>query len=215
MNHGKPPALATWVLDHLRSGVTDEALSGDLLEAFCAGRSGAWYWYQVIAAIAISWGRNLWHRRGILFFAAVWSVFSPAWRLIVRLSTMTSFAGYSSLAPWPWSFLSIFIFAAVAALVFIWLGIAVYWALHLLAFGKLFLRSVRKSLLWGFAAYALSQTCMLAIDLHYPQPAGHASLSLLGVVAWKTLLRFPYFIATATTLWFLASRDKPEQVRAA
>jgi hypothetical protein len=32
---------------------------------------------------------------------------------------------------------------------------------------------------------------------------------------WSTLLRFPYFIGTATTLWFLASRDKPKQVRAA
>jgi hypothetical protein len=111
----------------------------------------------------------------------------------------------------------------VIAMLFIWLGVAVYSTLHLLAFGKLFFRSVRKGFLWGLVAYALAQACKLAISLHYPQPASHAghwgSLTMLGVIqnlgTWSALLRFPYFIGTATTLWFLASRDKPEQVRAA
>jgi hypothetical protein len=52
MNNRKPPALATWMLDHLGSRGSNEALSGDLLEAFRTGRSAGWYWYQVIAAIA-------------------------------------------------------------------------------------------------------------------------------------------------------------------
>ena len=72
-------------------------------------------------------------------------------------------------------------------------------------------------------AYGLAQACKLAISIHYPQPPSHAehwgSLTVLGVIenfgTWSTLLRFPYFIGTATTLWFLESRDKPEQVRAA
>jgi hypothetical protein len=223
MNNRKPPALATWMLDHLRSGESNEALSGDLLEAFRTGRSAGWYWYQVIAAIAIAWGRNVWHHRVTLFFAVVWSVFSPAWLLLPVRFSLDSLVGDTSHIPWPWSFICAIVFGAVIAMLFIWLGVAVYSTFHLLARGNLSLRSVRKGFLWGLVAYGLAQACKLAISIHYPQPPSHAehwgSLTVLGVIEnfgpWSTLLRFPYFIGTATTLWFLESRDMPEQVRAA
>ena len=223
MNNRKPPALATWMLDHLRSRGSNEALSGDLLEAFRTGRSAGWYWYQVIAAIAIAWGRNVWHHRVTLFFAAVWSVFSPAWLPLPVRFSLDSLVGDTSHIPWPWSFICAIVFGAVIAMLFIWLGVAVYSTFHLLAHGNLPLRSVRKGFLWGLVAYGLAQACKLAISIHYPQPPSHAehwgSLTVLGVIenfgTWSTLLRFPYFIGTATTLWFLESRDKREQVRAA
>lgn len=223
MNNRKPPALATWMLDHLRSRGSNEALSGDLLEAFRTGRSTGWYWYQVIAAIAIAWGRNVWHHRVTFFFAAVWSVFSPAWLLLPVRFSLDSLVGDTSHIPWPWSFICAIVFGAVIAMLFIWLGVAVYSTFHLLAHGNLSLRSVRKGFLWGLVAYGLAQACKFAISIHYPQPPSHAehwgSLTVLGVIenfgTWSTLLRFPYFIGTATTLWFLQSRDNPEQVRAA
>ncbi len=34
MNASKPPALATWMLEHLLWGGRNEALAGDLLEEF-------------------------------------------------------------------------------------------------------------------------------------------------------------------------------------
>jgi hypothetical protein len=127
---------------------------------------------------------------------------------------LDNLVGDTSQIPWPWSFICACVFAAVIAMLFIWLGVAVYSTLHLLAFGKLFFRSVQKGFLWGLVAYALAQACKIAISIHYPQPASHAehwgSLTMLGA-----LLHFPYFIGTATTLWFLASRDKPEQAHAA
>jgi hypothetical protein len=140
----------------------------------------------------------------------------------VRFS-LDSVVGDTSRIPWPWSFICAIVFGAVVAMLFIWLGVAVYSTLHLLAFGKLFFRSVRKGFLWGLAAYALAQACKFAISIHYPQPANHAehwgSLTVLGVIesfgTWSALLRFPYFIGTATVLWFLAPGDKPKQVRAA
>ncbi len=46
-----PPRLASLLLDWLAPG--NEALRGDLDEEFAAGRGGAWYWRQVIAAIAV------------------------------------------------------------------------------------------------------------------------------------------------------------------
>jgi xanthine/uracil permease len=147
----------------------------------------------------------------------------PAWLLLPVRFSLDSLVGDTSHIPWPWSFICAIVFGAVIAMLFIWLGVAVYSTFHLLAHGNLSLRSVRKGFLWGLVAYGLAQACKLAISIHYPQPPSHAehwgSLTVLGVIenfgTWSTLLRFPYFIGTATTLWFLESRDKPEQVRAA
>jgi hypothetical protein len=229
MNHREPPALATWILDHLTSRGSNEALSGDLLEAFRTGRSAGWYWYQVIVAIAIAWGQNVWHHRASLFLAAIWSLFSPAWRLLSIRFSESSLYGYIWRIPWPWSTACDLALNVMAPpLLFIWIGVAVYSTLHLLGFGKLPLRSVRKGFLWGFVAYALAWACLFAMPIYNPQVAGHAvhavkvnwrSLTVLGVIGnfgtWNALVRLPYFIGTATTLWFLASRDKPEQVRTA
>ena len=221
MNNRKPPALATWMLDHLRSRGSNEALSGDLLEAFRTGRSTGWYWYQVIAAIAIAWGRNVWHHRVTLFFAAVWSVFSPAWLLLPVRFSLDSLVGDTSHIPWPWSFICAIVFGAVIAMLFNWLGVAVYSTFHLLAHGNL--SSICPEGVLGFSgirAGADMQVCD-----QYPLSAASqpcralGSLTVLGVIenfgTWSTLLRFPDFIGTATTLWFLQSRDNPEQVRAA
>jgi hypothetical protein len=54
---GRPaPWVATALFDWLAPG--QEALAGDLLEAYHAGRSRAWYWRQTIIAIAITTGRD-------------------------------------------------------------------------------------------------------------------------------------------------------------
>ena len=46
------PALATWLL--LRLGPHDESFAGDLAEEHAAGRSRAWYWRQVLSAVALT-----------------------------------------------------------------------------------------------------------------------------------------------------------------
>ena len=70
MHRREPPPLATWMLEHLASGDRDEALSGDLLEQFRAGRGGGWYWRQVFAACAVSWSNSLSARGTALLFAS-------------------------------------------------------------------------------------------------------------------------------------------------
>lgn len=223
MNHREPPALATWLLNHLTSKRNNDALSGDLLEAFRTGHSPGWYWYQVIAAIAIDWGRNVWHQRTTLLFAAIWSIFSPAWILFTTRLNVGTLVGYSSRIPWPWSFLCDYAFFAVVSSLFIWLGVAIYSSFHLIAFGKLPLRSVWKGFLCGLLAYALVRACLIAVTIYSPPPARHVvdwrTLTMVGAIedfgSWNTLLRVPYFIGTVTTLWFLVSRRKPEPARTA
>jgi hypothetical protein len=52
-----PPAGATGLL--LRFGPQDDALVGDLVEEYRSGRSRAWYWRQVLAAVALGAGRQV------------------------------------------------------------------------------------------------------------------------------------------------------------
>ena len=53
MKPAKPPALATWLVEHLNPGSCNEALIGDLLEQFSQGRSVTWYWRQVLFVILL------------------------------------------------------------------------------------------------------------------------------------------------------------------
>src|SRR5262249_13862540 len=52
-----PPRLASWLLKHFGPRLSLEALTGDLHEGFSQGKSAAWYWRQVLAAIA--WRKHL------------------------------------------------------------------------------------------------------------------------------------------------------------
>jgi hypothetical protein len=64
MNGRPPPAVATWVLQHLGAGTHEEALAGDLIEQYARGRSRLWYWQQVLIAI--------WFARARSFQARSW-----------------------------------------------------------------------------------------------------------------------------------------------
>jgi hypothetical protein len=52
----RAPRIATALLDRLAPD--QEAMVGDLLEAYHSGRSRAWYWRQVIIAVALSTARD-------------------------------------------------------------------------------------------------------------------------------------------------------------
>ncbi len=77
MRSSEPPALATWMLEHLTLGDRKESLAGDLLEEFQRRRSVVWYWRQVLGAILVSLSNELrvqWVAVSAQFaFAVVWT----------------------------------------------------------------------------------------------------------------------------------------------
>jgi len=54
MRSSHPPIVATCLLERLLSDKENESLIGDLIEDYGRGRSDAWYWRQVLAAIVVS-----------------------------------------------------------------------------------------------------------------------------------------------------------------
>ena len=59
MSERVPPKLASWLLKRCGSPIHGESLEGDLFEQYQEGRSRAWYWGQVTAAIWIAGARFL------------------------------------------------------------------------------------------------------------------------------------------------------------
>jgi hypothetical protein len=101
MRASEPPPLATWLLNHLRHGDEDEALLGDLLEDFRRGRSAAWYWRQVLAAILVGLLQALRHRWATVCFAILWTCgiallfIKNPWPLPQVYSLLAPFYGWS------------------------------------------------------------------------------------------------------------------------
>src|SRR5712691_6003169 len=54
-----PPGVAVWLLKRLGPGDTNESLAGDLMEEYQRRRSPAWYWKQVLIAIAAGAGHDI------------------------------------------------------------------------------------------------------------------------------------------------------------
>lgn len=83
MNSAKPPRLAAWILQEFGPELNQEALAGDLNEAFQQGRSKAWYWRQVVAAIR--WPRLI---RPLLGSALLgWLLTSSIWKPVPTLAS--------------------------------------------------------------------------------------------------------------------------------
>ena len=54
MSQRRPPAIATWLIDHLGPVRHHESLTGDLIEQYRQGRSESWYWRQVVLAVLLA-----------------------------------------------------------------------------------------------------------------------------------------------------------------
>jgi hypothetical protein len=110
MKSAQPPATATWLLEHLSSGRSNDSLKGDLLEEYRSGRSGAWYWRQVLMTIAVTfWKEISAHKllavRAVATGGAVWYLYALVmFKLLIpsgqNLPPAFRFGPYSGFAWW-------------------------------------------------------------------------------------------------------------------
>jgi hypothetical protein len=77
MKSANAPRLAAWILEHFGPELNQEALAGDLNEAMAQGRSSAWYWRQVMAAVR--WRRLLYALLITVAFSW-WMTLPDMWR---------------------------------------------------------------------------------------------------------------------------------------
>lgn len=214
MNRSEPPRTATWLLEHLMSADNNDALAGDLLESFRAGRTAGWYWQQVFAAIALRTLRCYKRHRFVILFATSWAMLSPAWNLIlIRLRNTSDFEGFVWRIAWPWSTVCDIGLSTALNFLFVLAGVLIYAILlkSLLVPANLnrFGRRVAISLFGFIAAIACEIAIALLMRPLLSQPAGRGvdvrTLTLSGVIVnfglWGITTRIPYLVATACALW--------------
>ena len=80
MKSAKPPVVPTWLLERIGSDSNDAVL-GDLIEQYGAGRSRFWYWRQALATVLFSATRDIRAYKLLAFRALV-----SGWILYVAFS---------------------------------------------------------------------------------------------------------------------------------
>jgi hypothetical protein len=220
MYRREPPSRATWILEHLAAGEQDEALTGDLIEEFRAGRSSLWYWRQVLAACFVSWSSGLSARVPALCFALLWSTLAPVWYVLLDLSArQLSFEKlFDSLAPFS------LIIAPIAWTIvhapFLWAGILAYQLAHAWLGKKLGRRELRRA--YWLATLILPPVYFVAFVFvtiyRYSVPGlAHARLtgpSFAHVADFGLLadiIRVPYFLALLVALWGTVRVSRPQR----
>ncbi len=210
MHSRVPPPRATWILEHLAAGEREEALTGDLIEEYRSGRSGGWYWQQVLLACIVSWSRGLSARVPVIFYALIWSILAPTWYVLIDRSAhqftfnklFDSLAPFSLvLAPMVWT---------IAHAAFLWAGLLIYQLAHAILGRKLRRGDLRRA--FWLATFILPPVYFVTfvfVDLYqYSVPAlAHARLAatslaqITDVGLLSDLIRVPYFVALLCALW--------------
>lgn len=213
MNRREPPPIAVWMLEHLNSGERDEALAGDLLEAFQAGRSDGWYWRQASGACVVSWFEGLRARASMLVFALLWSIMAPAWNVLCQKVESGQFSTtfvnelISKLGGPFWLFAVLPSWIILHA-VFLWGGLLIFSLLHTRIGGNLYRVKYERAFLMApliftpvyGALYLLVTLNWYGYFENFPllnSPWGQfADLRVLA-----DAIRLPYFLALLCALW--------------
>jgi hypothetical protein len=217
MSRREPPPQATWMLENLTSGRRDEALAGDLLEEFRAGRSNGWYWRQVLSACAVSWSKSLAVRGPALAFALLWSALAPAWKIIVDRITATPLL--TSMGQVLSPFWLPFALAGWIALhaTFLWSGILAYLLAHTILGRTIRQREARRAFWVAPLVFPpIAGLTFVLANLYWYSLPGLAQAKLastsLGQIAdfgiLPDLIRIPYFLALLAALWTALPQSK-------
>jgi len=198
----KPPALATWILEHLQPGEKNHALEGDLAEEFGNGRSSIWYWRQVLAAVAIGLAGTIREHWLAMVFAALWTAPIPTLDIFVlRKIEMTPFFAQRWGLAWPLSTICDLGLTIAWAILYIWLGLAVSFLAHWIAEQSTPLRRLKRSLLVSGSVFVALFATLMVLWLEFSLFHGEridirqlTPLSAMTVPAFL-LARVPNWIA--------------------
>ena len=199
MKSSKPPAIATWLLQHLGDGVKNEALTGDLLEELSQGRSAGWYWRQVVAALFASF----WKRSRILWVAAgftvVWiCVIDASSQWLIHISHSHLFEGLISWGltfAWPLSEVyAITFFTTLTALPLL-ISLSIYLGIT----KRVSWRGLLQGLLVGMVGFAFAYVGLMLLP---SQPHG-----FVGTFARRVVGSLPLFVGLALSLWTARAND--------
>ena len=197
MTRMEPPPLATWILERCIPGQRDQALAGDLLEAFQAGRSDRWYWRQALAAFAVGWAKYLGDRAPLIVFAMLWSILAPAWVAVVERVQNTNLPWPVSVATW-----------VVLNLSFLWTGMLLFAAFHRRVSVALSTKKLKRACAMAAAiflpAYFLTFILMnlfswpgIGIEWRLFDPLDE----ITDFALWADALRFPYLLTILWSMW--------------
>lgn len=154
MTLSKPPALATWMLEHLVFGVDNDALAGDLLEEFGHRRSAGWYWRQVLMAIFVGFSKELGRQWRAAVFALAWNYASViALRVLYQNSQFHSIFGWSLRHDWPESGILTTTIQVFPQILMWWLGLGLHLTMMRAFSARRFARGVLISLFCMLLAF--------------------------------------------------------------
>ena len=217
MRRTEPPPLATWMLEHLVPADHGDALAGDLLEDFRAGRSDSWYWRQTLSACGVSWAEGLRVRIPLVLFALVWSMLAPAWKVFI--DGIISAPVFDRIWPYlgPFSILVALPGWIVLHSIFLWAGILVYYVANTSLGKALRSRDIKRAFVLAPLVFTpIYGAFFLWADLYWYSFFANAKLAttLLGQISdlqsLADVLRLPFFIALLCALWNLV----PQSARA-
>lgn len=178
MRSADPPSIATWMLEHWTPGLRNDGLAGDLLEEFRSGRkyrARAWYWRQVLAAIAIGCFREILNHRSAILFAVLWAIVSPAWVVLSTNTEAHSRAfGLMWQMDWPWSTICAIALSLATSLLFIWSGMALYLIARMSATRSFNMRTLARSLLLALPMFIAISAVPFALTLLFHSGHGLA-----------------------------------------
>ncbi len=106
----QPPKLARWLLHNFGCSRNNEVLLGDLNQQLSTGRSGLWYWRQVIIAIVVGILKESWNNK-LHTLAAIAMGWSALYVCYLALGPVSAF---SEAQLWPDSSLMYYLFTRIA-----------------------------------------------------------------------------------------------------
>jgi hypothetical protein len=206
-----PPAIATWMLEHLTLAGKNEALAGDLLEEFRLGRPRSWYWRQVAVAITLGCAKGLRNQWLAVVFAALWTVSDPVFGFYVVTIQKHKLMDFTAGIDWINSWVCGAIFEMGSLFAFLWVGLTLYILLNYAITRSLDLSRLVRGLLVSSLGIAAWIAAVIAFSQPVEVDVGRETVGS-PIFGGHLLPCLPYFLSLLTGLWVALPKSEDGHV---